>query len=174
MSPFHFNRTAKKSGQLVFRIKMGIMMIMNVKEQIRNALKDAMRSNDKVRKSTLRMALSAIHLAEVDKREELDDTAVIAILHKEIKIRNEAIQDAKQAERPDLIEESQAEIEILKAFLPEQLSQEELETLARQAIEEVGATDMRAMGQVMKVLMPRLQGRATGSQASQVVRKLLT
>jgi uncharacterized protein YqeY len=150
------------------------MKIMNVKEQLQNALKDAMRSGDTTKKSTLRMALSAIQLAEVEKRgEELDDNAVIAILQKEIKARNESIQDAKKANRPDLMEASQAEVEILKDFLPEQLSQEELETLARQAVEEVGATEMREMGQVMKVLMPRLQGRATGNQASQEVRKLL-
>jgi hypothetical protein len=163
------------TSKLVFIVKMGIMKIMNVKEQLQNSLKDAMRSGDTVRKSTLRMALSAIQLAEVEKRgQELDDTAMLAILQKEIKSRNEAIQDAEKAGRPDLIDASKAEVEVLKGFLPEQLSQDEWEELARQVIEEVNATDMRSMGQVMKVLMPRLGGRATGNQASQTVRKLLS
>lgn len=153
---------------------MGIMKVMNVKDQLQNALKEAMRAGDSVRKSTLRMALSAIQLVEVEKRDErLDDSAIIAVLQKEIKSRHETIEDAQKSGRIDLIEASQAEIEILKAYLPKQLSQDELDALARQAIEEVGATDMRAMGQVMKVLVPRLQGRATGNQASQAVRKLL-
>ena len=145
---------------------------MSNKEQFQNDLKDAMRSGDDVRKRTLRMTLSAIKLAEVDQG-ELDDNAVMAIIQKEIKSRQETIEDAVRANNQDLIQESQAEIEVLKAYLPEQLSSEELDELARQAVEAVGAESVREMGQVMKVLMPRLQGRATGQQASQAVRKLL-
>jgi len=146
---------------------------MNAKEKLQKALKDAMRANDPVRKRTLRMALSAIQLAEVDTRKELDDSAVIAILQKEIKSREESIQDANKAGRPDLVDEAQAEMAILNEFLPEQLSPEELEAIVQETIQEVGASSMREMGEVMKVLIPRLQGRATGSQASQVVRKFL-
>jgi len=149
------------------------METMNAKEKLQKALKDAMRANDPVRKRTLRMALSAIQLAEVDTRKELDDSAVIAILQKEIKSREESIQDANKAGRPDLVDEAQAEMAILNEFLPEQLSPEELEAIVQETIQEVGASSMREMGEVMKVLIPRLQGRATGSQASQVVRKFL-
>ena len=145
---------------------------MSNKEQFQNDLKEAMRSGDDVRKRTLRMTLSAIKLAEVDQG-ELDDNAVMAIIQKEIKSRQETIEDAVRANNQDLIQESQAEIDVLKAYLPEQLSSEELDELARQAVEAVGAESVREMGQVMKVLMPRLQGRATGQQASQAVRKLL-
>ena len=152
---------------------MCIMETMNAKEKLQKALKDAMRANDPVRKRTLRMALSAIQLAEVDTRKELDDSAVIAILQKEIKSREESIQDANKAGRPDLVDEAQAEMAILNEFLPEQLSPEELEAIVQETIQEVGASSMREMGEVMKVLIPRLQGRATGSQASQVVRKFL-
>jgi uncharacterized protein len=149
------------------------MEIMNAKEQLQKALKDAMRANDLVGKRTIRMALSAIQLAEVETRKDLDDSAVFAILQKEIKSREESIQDAKKAARPDLVDEAQDEIAVLKKFLPEQVSQDELEAIVRETIQEVGASSMREMGEVMKVLIPRLQGRATGSQASEVVRKLL-
>ena len=149
------------------------MSAMNVKEKLQKALKDAMRSNDTVNKRTIRMALSAIKLAEVETRQELDDTAIFAILQKEIKAHEESIEDAKQAARQDLVDNSLAEIEVLRTFLPQQLSQNELEVIVRQTIEEVGASSMRQMGEVMKVLIPRLEGRATGSQASQMVRELL-
>jgi uncharacterized protein YqeY len=145
---------------------------MTIKEELRNELKDAMRAGDSLRKTTLRMALSAIKLAEVDKG-QLDDDAVIAIIQKEVKSRKETIEDARRSDRPEMIAMAEQEIAVLKKFLPEQLSQEELEELARQAIEEVGANSMREMGQVMKVLVPRLGGRATGGQASAAVRKLL-
>lgn len=146
---------------------------MSLKEQLQNALKDAIRASDDLHKRTLRMAISAIRLTEVDRGGELDDNAVMAILQKEVKSRQETIKEAHQAGRPEVAEAAQEEIDVLKAFLPEQLSPEELELLAKQAIEEVGATSMREMGQVMKILVPRLEGRATGQQANQVVRKLL-
>jgi len=121
----------------------------------------------------LRMALSAIRLAEVEKREALDESAVLTILQKEVKTRQESIEEAKRANRPDLVAASEDEIQVLRDFLPQPLTPEELENLAREVIVEVGATSPREMGQVMKVLVPRLEGRATGEQANQVVRKLL-
>ena len=145
---------------------------MSTQEQLRDALKDAMRAGDDLRKRTLRMALSAIKLAEVDKG-ELDESEVLAIIQNEIKYRQETIEDAQRSGRQDLVQESQEEIQVLKAYLPEQLSPLELEEVARQVIEEVGATSMREMGQVMKELVPRLHGRATAQQASQAVRELL-
>ena len=146
---------------------------MDLKMQLQDALKDAMRARDDLRKNTLRMVLSAIHLSEVDKGAALDDQGVMAILHKEIKSRRESMADAERAARPDLIQSGEAEIAILEGFLPKGFSAEELDALARQAVAEAGATTIREMGAVMKVLMPRLQGRATGDQASQAVRKLL-
>ena len=146
---------------------------MDLKTQLQDALKDAMRSKAELRKNTLRMVLSAIRLAEIDKGTTLDDQGVMAILHKEVKSRHEAMADAERAGRPDLIQAGEAEIKILEDFLPKGFSVVELDTLARQAIAEAGATTIREMGAVMKILMPRLQGRATGDQASQAVRKLL-
>jgi len=146
---------------------------MVTKAQLENALKEAMRSGEVLKKNTLRMALSAIRLAEVDKGAPLDEQALLNVLQKELKSRREAIEDAQRANRPELAAAAEAEIKVIEAFLPEALSPEELEALARQAIQETGATSIREMGQVMKALMPRLQGRATGEQASQAVRKLL-
>jgi len=149
------------------------MVIMDTKTQLENALKDAIRAGDDLRKRTIRMALSSIRLAEVDKGAPLEEANVLGILQKEIKSRQEAIEDARRANRPDLVESSQAEIAVLQEFLPRQLTTEELEALAKQVIAELGATNLREMGQVMKVLVPRLEGRASGDQASQVVRRLL-
>ncbi len=146
---------------------------MNIKTQLENDLKDAMRARDEMRKRTLRMALAAIKLAEIDKGGPLDEQGLISALQKEIKAKKETIADAERAGRSDLIAESQAEIPILEGYLPRPFSVQELESLARGAIAEAGATSPQQMGQVMKILVPRLEGRATGNEASQVVRKLL-
>jgi uncharacterized protein YqeY len=152
---------------------MGIINNMEIKSQLEAALKDAMRSGDDLRKRTLRMAISAIRLAEVEKGKPVEDSAVLAILQKEVKSRQEAIAEAQTARRPDLEQAAREEISVLEGFLPKQLAPEELEALARQAIAETGASSLKDMGQVMRVLAPRLQGRASGDQASQAVRKLL-
>jgi hypothetical protein len=149
------------------------MGAMSTKTELQNDLKKAMKANDVLRKRTLRMALASIQLAEIEKRGELDENAVMAILQREVKTRREAFEEARQANRPDLEAEAEAEIEVLEKYLPQHMTEVELEDLAQQVIDEVGAASPREMGQVMKVLMPRLQGRATGQEASQVVSKLL-
>ncbi|OGO40696.1 MAG: hypothetical protein A2W36_04555 [Chloroflexi bacterium RBG_16_58_14] len=146
---------------------------MNTKEELDRALKEAMRSGDEPRKRTIRMVLANIKMAEIDKGIALDEAGVLTVLQKEMKSQQESIADAQRAGRPDLVASAQEEIAILESFLPRPFSQGELEALARQAIAEVQASSVREMGQVMKVLMPRLQGRATGEQASQAVRQLL-
>jgi len=146
---------------------------MTNKAQIENDIKEAMRARDELRKRTLRMVLSAIKLAEVDKGGPLDGNEVMGILQKEVKSRNESIADAERAGRPELASATQDEIAILEGYLPKPFTSAELEALARQAIAEAGASSVREMGQVMKILVPRLEGRATGAEASQVVRTLL-
>jgi hypothetical protein len=146
---------------------------MSIKSQIENDLVGAMRSGDMLQKRTLRMVLSAFKLSEIDKGASLDEAACVSIIQKEIKSRRETIVDAQRADRSDLVTEAQAEIALLETYLPAQLNQTELETMAREAIAEVEATTTNEMGLVMKILMPRVQGRAEGSQVSQVVRKLL-
>lgn len=146
---------------------------MNIRSEIEKDLNTALRAGDDVRKRTLRMAIAAIKLAEIDKGEKLDDPAVISILQKEIKSRRESIADAQRAQRTDLVDQAESEIAILEAYLPKPFSEQELESMVREAIEATGATSIKQSGQVMKHLMPRLQGRAEGSRVHQLVRTLL-
>lgn len=146
---------------------------MDLKTRLENDLKTAMRNKDELVKRTLRMALTNIRLAEVERGQPLDETGLVSLLQKEIKSRSESIADAQRAGRQDLIADLQAEAQLLQSYLPQAFSPQELESLARQAILEAGASGPAQMGAVMKILMPRLQGRATGNEASQVVRRLL-
>ncbi|HEX2979230.1 MAG TPA: GatB/YqeY domain-containing protein [Anaerolineaceae bacterium] len=146
---------------------------MNTKQTLENALKDAMRSQNDVARRTIRMALSAIKLAEIEKGAALEEQSVISILQKEIKSRREAIQESQKANRPDLQQASEEEIEVLNKFLPQAMSTEELTALVEAAVEETQAHSPTDMGKVMKVLMPRVQGKAPGDQVSQVVRQIL-
>ena len=146
---------------------------MSLLEKLNQDLKEAMKAKDETRKRVLRLALSAAKLVEVEKQEELDDAEVIGVLQKEAKSRQETIEDAEKAERPDLIEVAKAEMAILEEYLPEGLSPEELEALVKEVIAEVGATSMADMGKVMGAIMPKVQGRADGGQVNQMVRQLL-
>lgn len=144
-----------------------------MKETLQLKLRDAMRANDDVTRRTIRMALSAIKMAEIDKGQALDDTGISTILQKEIKIRQEAVQDAEKANRPDLIADAKAELSVIESFLPKQLSEDEIEALVKAAITEVNASGPADMGKVMKAVMPKIQGRAAGDKINQVVRRLL-
>jgi len=147
---------------------------MDIKTQLNESMKDAMRSGDAVRKTTIRMALAAIKQAEVDKKTELDELAVIALLQKEIKNRKEAIEEAKTAGRDDLIKDNEEEIAVLEEFLPEAMSTDELREVVSAAIAETGAASMADMGKVMKVALEKVAGRAPGGQVSAIVREQLS
>jgi uncharacterized protein YqeY len=155
------------------RARRGIIGPMSTKEKLTKSLKEAMKAKDERRKRVVRMALASIKNAEVDKRGELDESEVLAILQKEVKARHETIEGAIQAGRDDLRTEAEAEITILEEYLPKALSHEELEALVKEAIAEAGATSPKEIGQVMKVLMPKIRGRADGKEANQIVRELL-
>ena len=146
---------------------------MTIKAQLNESMKDAMKSGDEVRKRTVRMALAAVKQAEVDKRIELDDTAVMGLLQKEIKNRRESLEEAKKVNRLDLIEANEAEIHVLQAFLPKAMPAEELRALVQAAITETGAASPADMGKVMKTVMPRVAGRAPNDMVSATVRELL-
>jgi uncharacterized protein YqeY len=146
---------------------------MTLKNQLNDSMKDAMKSGDEVRKRTVRMALAAVKQAEVDKRVELDDAAVMAILQKEVKNRRESLEEAKKAGRADLIEANEAEIKVIEAFLPKAMPAEELRALVQAAIAEVGAASPADMGKVMKLVMPRVAGRAPNDMVSAAVKELL-
>jgi uncharacterized protein YqeY len=153
---------------------------MSIKNQLNESMKDAMKSGDEVRKRTVRMALAAIKQAEVDKRSnsaeeriELDDAAVISLLQKEIKNRREALEEAKKANRADLVAANEAEINVLQAYLPKAMPAEELRSLVEAAIAETGAASPADMGKVMKTVLPRVAGRAPNDMVSSTVRELL-
>jgi uncharacterized protein YqeY len=146
---------------------------MDMKTELNNAVKEAMKSGDEVRKRTIRMVLAAIKQVEIDRRISLDDAAVLSILQKEIKLRKEALDEAQKASRADLAEDAQAEIGVLSVFLPKGLSTEELRVIVQEAIAETGAVAPADMGKVMKNLLPKIAGRAPGDQVSGMVREFL-
>lgn len=146
---------------------------MDIKTRLNEAVKEAMKANDAVRRTTVRMALAAIKQAEVDKQTTLDDAAVIALLQKEIKNRREALEEAKKAQRADLVSANEAEIAVLEAFLPAAMPADELRELVKAAIAETGAASPADMGKVMKVLMVKVAGRAPGDLVSATVREFL-
>src|SRR4030042_2025443 len=150
-----------------------IMKAMPTKSEFESALKDALRAGDETRKRTLRMILSGVKLAEVERRGPLDEAGLLAVLQKEAKTRSEAIADAEKAGRADLVAAAQAELVLLESYLPRPASAEELEALARKAIADAGAASPGDMGRVMKQLMPQIQRRADGKAASDLVRRLL-
>jgi uncharacterized protein YqeY len=146
---------------------------MTIKTQLNDSMKDAMKSGDEIRKRTVRMALAAVKQAEVDKRVELDDMAVIALIQKEVKNRRESLEEAKKAERADLVEANEAEIKVLEAFLPKAMPDEELRAIVQAAIAETGASTQADMGKVMKVVMGKVAGKASNDKISAAVRDLL-
>ncbi len=147
---------------------------MDLKKNLETAMREAMRTRNEPALRTIRMVMSAIKLAEVEKGNPLDEAGIIAVLQKEVKNRREAMSDAEKAGRADLVAASQSEIAILEQYLPAQLSDAELESLVRQTITEVQAASPADMGKVMKALMPKVSGRTSGDRINQAVRKILT
>jgi uncharacterized protein YqeY len=146
---------------------------MSKKSELEDALKEAMRAKDSMRRNTLRLVLSAIKEAEVSKQAELDDAAIMSLVQKAVKIRQEAEEEAKRAERDDLIEEARQEISILEEYLPAAMSDEALTAIIEAAIEKSGASSQKEMGEVMKLVLPEVQGKADGAKVSQIVRQKL-
>lgn len=147
---------------------------MDTKAKLNEAVKEAMKSGDEVRKRTIRMVLAAVKQVEVDKRAEMDDMAVVALIQKEVKNRREALAEAQKANRADLASENEAEIKVLEDFLPKAMPAEELRALVQAAIAETGASAPGDMGKVMKAVMPKVAGRAPNDMISATVKELLT
>jgi uncharacterized protein YqeY len=146
---------------------------MTLKEQLTADLKTAMRQKDTDRRDTLRLIQAAIKQEEIDSQTTLDDTGVQAVLVKQAKQRRESIADYEKGGREDLLAEEEKQLEIIEAYLPQMMSREEIEDIARQTIEALGVTDSKGMGQVMGQLMPQLKGKADGRVVNEVVRDLL-
>lgn len=149
------------------------MVNMSIKDDLQEALKVALKSGQNLRKTTVRMALASIKNAEVEARGELEDDLVLNLLQKEVKARQETIEAAIKAQRPDLISKAEEEIAILGEFLPQPLNQEELRALVESAVAESGASSIADIGRVMGVLMPKIRGKADGKEANLIVRELL-
>jgi len=143
---------------------------MNLKERITEDMKAAMRAKDSARLGAIRFLQAAIKQKEVDERVAADDTAVLAIVEKLIKQRKDSIQQFQQAARADLVAKEQAELALLQGYLPQQMSEAELDQAILAAIAESGASGPQAMGKVMALLKPRLAGRADIGKASALVR----
>ena len=146
---------------------------MSLKETLMQDLKTAMKTKDKRAKDTITMVRAAIKQKEVDERVELDDDGVLKVIAKEIKERRGSIEEFEKAGRDDLVESTKAEIDVLMKYMPEQLSEEELEKLIRQVMEENNITEKKQMGLLMKNIMPKVQGRADGKAVNAIVNRIL-
>jgi len=142
-------------------------------DQIKDAMKDAMRAKEKDRLKTIRTILAEFKQYEVDERKEVDDAVALKILDKMVKQRRDSIAQFEKADRQDLIDIEAVEIEVLKEFLPAQLTEAEIETLVQASIKEVNAEGIRDMGKVMGILRPQVQGKADMGVVGGLVKKLL-
>jgi len=146
---------------------------VSLRDQLESGLKEAMKSGDRVAVSAIRLSLAEIKNAVIDKRRPLEDNEVVNILRSGVKKRQESIEMFTKGGRQDLVEKESAEIKVLEAFLPVSLSAPELEALVAAAIAETGAASMKDIGKVMKAVLPRVAGRADGSEINKLIRSRL-
>ena len=146
---------------------------MNLSERLNEDMKQAMKSRDKFKLSTIRMIRSTIMNLEIDLKRTLDDSEVLDILGREIKQRKDALQEFEKAGRDDLVANAKAEIEIVGQYLPIQLSEEEIKVIVQQTIQETGASSKAEMGKLMSALMPKVKGLADGKLVNKLVQQFL-
>ena len=142
-----------------------------MRERIMNDIKEAMKSQNKEKLSVLRMVKGAVQLEEINKKQELDDNDVIAVIAKQIKTRKESIAEFEKGNRLDLVEKTQSEVKILEAYMPEQLSEEEINKIIDEAVEIVNPQAPSDMGKIMGIVTPKLKGRADMSLVSKIVKE---
>ena len=147
---------------------------MDLKQKLTDDLKQAMRDGDKVRRSVIRLAMAAIKNAEIARQTTLDDTDILGVIAKEARQRQESIDAFKQGNRPDLMAQEEAELAVLKEYLPRQMTREEIIAAARQVIAEVGAQGPGDKGKVMPQLIAQLKGKADGREINAIVTELLS
>ena len=149
-------------------------MSKDLKSLIKTQVTTSMKDGDKFRTTVLRMILADIQKIEIEEKSDLDELQITSILEKMIKQRNDAIAQFEEAKRQELADKEKQEIEIIREFLPEQMSEEEISELVSKIISEVGAQDMRDMGKVMGSLKPLIAGKADAGFVSQLVKKALS
>ncbi|WP_456436808.1 GatB/YqeY domain-containing protein [Desulfurobacterium sp.] len=147
---------------------------MGLKERLIKDMKEAMKARDKVKLSTIRMINSLIKNAEIDKRGELTDEEIVSLLQKYAKQRRESIELYEKGGRRDLVEKEKAELAIVESYLPEQMSEDEIRRIVEEAIAGTGASSPKDLGKVMKVVMPKVKGKADGSVVNRIARELLS
>jgi uncharacterized protein YqeY len=146
---------------------------MTLKERLTADLRQAQKSGDKARMTVLRLVIAGVKNAEIDKRGPLDDAGVIEVLSREAKQHRESITEFAKGNRQDLVDRNGEELAILMEYLPEQMSRADIQSLARQVMEQVGASGPADKGKVMGQLMPQLKGKADGKEVNEVVTELL-
>jgi len=146
---------------------------MSIKDMLNQDMKTALKAGEKDRLSVIRMAKSAILYAEKEKLHELNDEEVIEVLFREVKKRKQDMEEYRRLGREDVAKSLEQEVAILSSYLPQPLTQEELEEIVRQTITEVGANGLKEMGKVMGAIMPKIKGRADGGLVNSLVKKFL-
>jgi uncharacterized protein len=148
---------------------------MSLKDKLTADMKSAMKEKEagKLRLSVIRMVRANIKYAEIEQKTELTDEQVLDVLAKEVKMRRDSIEEFTKGNRPELVENLEREIEVLMHYLPKQLSEEEIRTLAQAAVTQSGASTAKEMGKVMAILMPSVKGKADGKLVNTIVRELL-
>ncbi len=146
---------------------------MALQDKLQQDLKDAMRSGDTARRDVIRFLRARIHDQEIARQDTLDDDGVIDVLGQQAKQRQESIDAFKKGDRPDLVTKEEAELGIIREYLPAQLSQDEIAQIVRAAVDETGAAGPRDMGKVMGRVMPQVRGKADGRTVSRTVQEML-
>jgi uncharacterized protein len=146
---------------------------MSLKERLLEDLKSAMKENIVSKKDAIQMARAAVLQIEKDSKVTLDDDAIIEVIAKEVKKRADTLPEFVKSGRQDLIDNLKSEIDVLMKYLPQQLTEEELEIIVKQAVTESGASSARDIGKVMQAVMPKVKGKADGKMLNQIVKKVL-
>ncbi len=147
---------------------------MSIKDKLMDDLKAAMKDKDTVRKNAVQMVRASVLQVEKDNKVTLDDEGVLEVVAKEVKKRKDVLPEYEKSGREDLISDLKREIEVLMAYLPQQMTEEEIEALVIASISEAGATSMKDIGKVMAVIMPKTKGRADGKTINLFVKKHLS
>jgi len=146
---------------------------MSLKERLLEDMKAAMKEKDSVRKDAIQMVRTAILQTEKDNRITLEDDGVIEVIAKEVKKRKSILPEYEKSGRQDLIDKLKYEIEVLTGYLPQQLTEDELEEIVREVVREIGAGSPADVGRVMKAVMPKVSGRADGKTVNEIVKRIL-
>ena len=147
---------------------------MSLKEKLSEDLKLSMKEKDTVKKNTVQSMRAAILQVEKDKLVTLDEEGIIEVIAKELKKRNDVLPDYEKSGRDDLIADLKKEIEIIKGYLPSQLSHDELDEIVKEAVASTGASSMKDMGKIMQAVMPKIKGRADGKMVNELAKKYLS